>query len=189
MEERTKAKTLSDIAPNTVFEGVEHKNVQTANGPAVVMTVIETVTRNGKKKRCQFEIMMSDRFNVECCLKLPCVVFYAGKKQIKGGNTCHDLRFIKPDDKILFLESDEDDEEPEPLPRKKKSEEPEQQMDEEPNILDRAMALLNDPSTITPSFVACEGCELNGMECYGFCETCGGHQPYDGSQCDCRTKM
>lgn len=194
LDERTKTKTLTDIAPNTILEGIEHKNIQTSNGPAIVMTVIDTVTKKGKKKRVQFEVMISDRFNTECCRNLPCVLFYVGKKQTKGGNSCHDLRFIKADDKILFHESDDEEKEPEPqpLPHKKRAnyQQTEQQsIQQEPNILDRAMAFLNDKTLAEPSFQPCDVCLINGMECYGHCDSCGGHQPYDGSQCDCRTKM
>lgn len=107
--------------------------------------------------------MISKRFEAQCAVKVPCVVYYVGKKQTKSEQQCFDVRFIRHDDRTVFHDSDEETE---------------------------VDSFSSDALTaLTPSVVSgqCAYCIADGTaySCFGFCSLCGNHQPKNGSQCRC----
>jgi hypothetical protein len=116
--------------------------------------------------------MIPGRFEEECT-KIPCLVYYAGKKQTKGGNECHDLKFIKADDKDVFHDSDDNLE-----------------IEMENTSLDDGYVVPDEPTSLSmgasqASIRVCSSCIIDGLICPGFCPICGDHQPSNGSQCRC----
>lgn len=162
---------LSDLAANSVIEVLGWKKVDTAVGEAIVLTIIETEKQQtGETTRKQKNLMIPERFEGEMG-KIPCVAVYGGKKEIKGGKTCHDLRFVKPSDKELFRDDD-----PGEKPGKPRVKQPPPDPEADDMFEDTQSAWQPIP---------CQGCQVTGSMCCGFCPSCGRHQPPDGSQCPC----
>ena len=176
-EDRLRARTLQDIEPGTVLEVFSFKETKTSVGEAVVLSVTETVSGPKGMERDQYSLMIAGRFKEECEAKVPCVALYTGMKETKGGQMCHDLKFVKCDDKEVFRKSDET------LVIPSSDEEDMEEMPPPPPLRKEA------PSSIPiPKKVDCRMCAIDGMDCIGECEDCGVHLPLNGSQCRCRIK-
>jgi hypothetical protein len=154
--------TLNDIDPGTVLEGMFAKKTKTSVGDAMTIAVVDT--KNGK--RIPMDLMVPERFETQCQEKLPCLLYYDGKKQTKKGKDAHDLRFIPIFDPRMFHESDEEEED-----------------EDEKTEKDSAHPTTPVEKEVSPA-KSCETCE-EGRFCTGFCPLCGNHQPFNGSQCRC----
>ena len=172
VDERLRSKTLNDIAPAIVLEANSWKKSTTSNGPVVILSVIETVTGLKGEQRNPFNLMIPGRFEEECA-KIPCLLYYTGKKQIKGGKECHDLKFIKVDDKDVFHDSDDSLE-----------------VEMGNTSLDDTYVVPNELTSLSiaasnSSIKVCSSCMIDGLSCPGFCPICGDHLPSNGSGCQC----
>lgn len=65
--------------------------MQTTHGLAPTVK-FETKSEDGAKE--SGTLILPNRLLAQCQTKLPCVAYYAGKKQLKGGKSCHDIHFI-----------------------------------------------------------------------------------------------
>ena len=168
--------TLNDIKPGTVLEGMVAKKVTTSVGDAMTIAVVET--RNGK--RIPMDLMVPERFESLCEEKLPCLLYYDGKKDSKKGNPAHDLRFIPIEDPRMFHDSDEECD----------FENGDDAMDEEQkdpakNNLEKSDNVNASQSKEVSAQKQCDTCKDEGQFCTGFCPLCENHQPFNGSQCRC----
>ena len=104
LDERSRVKTLNDVAPKTVLEVLSWTTVSTVNGDAILLEITET----RENREVTWQLMIPDRFRPQCETKVPCVIYYDGKKPMKGGKEAHDLRFFETDDKDIFHDSDDE---------------------------------------------------------------------------------
>ena len=175
-EDRLRARTLSDITPGTVLEATSWRKTTTQIGDAIMLTVVESQRGEGRN---QFNLMIAARFEEECA-KIPCVLLYVGMKDTKGGMKCHDLKFVKADDKEVFRKTDDeiiipsDDEDDEYIPPARK----------DLAAIKRGENALSGKGGVDD----CEVCAVDGLDCIGNCEECGVHLPINGSQCRCRLR-
>jgi hypothetical protein len=168
IEDRLKCKTLNDIAKDSVLEAVSWKKSATSKGEAILISVIETIYIQNKEQRETTTIMIPLRFETDC-EKVPCLLYYAGKKPSKKGQDYHDLKFIKPDDKDVFHTCDND-----------------LDMDKTNSIQSPTPPPPPPPTPATPALnIYCLVCDNEGLVCPGFCGKCGEHLPKDGLRCRC----
>jgi hypothetical protein len=168
-------KTLNDFSAGTIFQADGYKKVKTKIGMACLVDVKHEQfnTKTGRVSKSQFPLMIAERFGDDCENKLPCLLYYAGKKNIDGGKTCHQLTFIDPNDKVLNGEDEEVKQRP-TFGGDDDDDDADDDDDEQLEIVDHRS-------------IPCESCIQNGRTatCYGHCTSCGGHQPRNGSQCRC----
>ena len=151
-----------------MLEAISWKKTPTSKGDAILLSVIETTTFQKKEQRVTSTVMIPIRFEPQC-ERIPCLLYYAGKRQSKKGQDYHDLKFIRADDKEVFHNSDDG------LDLNK----------------DKASSIQSPPPPPppTPSTSAnniyCTLCDSEGLVCSGFCANCGEHQPKDGLHCSC----
>ena len=93
--------TLNDIEPGTILEVESFKMLTTSIG--VTPCVKYAATLDGR--RVKGRLIIPERFTSVCNDRIPCLVYYGGKKSIKGGKLCHHLQFISDDEG----ESDDND--------------------------------------------------------------------------------
>lgn len=167
--ERSGILTLNDIQPGTVLEGMFAKKTKTSVGDAMTIAVVET--KNGK--RIPLDLMVPERFEPQCQEKLPCLLYYDGKKETKKGKPAHDLRFIPIEDPRMFHDSDEETD----------SEEETNDEPKEGYQTDTQTGASDDKEVSVQK--RCDTCQDEGRFCTGFCPLCGNHQPFNGSQCRC----
>jgi hypothetical protein len=101
-DELFKFKTLTDFPAGSAFVASTFKMTDTKNGEACLVEVQYTLP-NGKKTNAT--LMVAERFKEQCETKLPCLLYYGGKKDIGSGKQCHQLSFVDPGSELL----DEDD--------------------------------------------------------------------------------
>lgn len=198
LQARLRPRGLADVTPNTVLEALSFKKTETQVGPVFLIDVIETVTNDeGRTRRMTSKLMIPERFEGEVS-KIPCVLYYIGKKPIKGGKQCHDLRFISHDDADVLHDGDDDESDNEVVEKSTKrkpanvinSDESDVDTAQKPKRKRRAEPSKATPVEISPNSagdlaVPCNQCRVDGLICYGYCAICSCHQPYDGSQCRC----
>lgn len=134
------------------------------------MSAVETIKGPKGPERNPFTLLISGRFEEECAAKVPCVVYYAGKKDTKKGQQCHDLKFVKADDKDVFRKEDED------------------LFDVSDDSDDEVISVRKVGKLGKEVESKCPLCTPEGMECIGQCEFCECHLPLNGSQCRCKVK-
>ena len=96
-------KNLTEIPAGTVMEVLAYRIAETKNGEVVVATV---VLPEHEETRGETTLVIPGRFAEECKMKVPCLMYYAGKKQLEGGKQCHNATLIKVGDGTVFHASD-----------------------------------------------------------------------------------
>jgi len=106
IKERVAQKNLSDIPPKTVMEVLAFRPLATKNGQAIILTVI---LPEHESSRGETQLLVPGRFLEECQEKVPCLMYYDGKKDLDGGKQCHDAKLIRIDDGTVFHDSDDEE--------------------------------------------------------------------------------
>lgn len=86
--------TLSNIEPGSILELVEFEEVSNKIGDTVVVRYHNT--KGGKRERAN--LLLPERMKDEAKEKIPCLLYYGGKKKIAGGKDFHITRFIRLDE-------------------------------------------------------------------------------------------
>jgi hypothetical protein len=158
---------LNDVDAGTVLEGLTAKEYSTCNGLAMVISVVEVK----RGQRLEYDLMIPERFKTLCEEKLPCLLYYDGKKPMKNGKEAHDLRFIPIDDPKMFHESDDEFDEEDKV--------------KEIEVTEQSKGTQTDEVSDQEPHEPCDSCVQEGRICPGFCTFCSNHQPLNGAQCRC----
>jgi len=170
---------LGDFNGGTVFEVTSSRPINTSNGECLLVdfsTESDEGTVTGK-------LIIPDRIRKEIEGKTPLILYYDGKKMGKKNQQFHDLTVINLDcDRVVKT------------PVKSKT------LGKElvSSILssnDNARATFSDnedndyeddDAAWKPPICSKNApCKQNNNTCYGWCNLCRSHQPFDGSQCVC----
>jgi hypothetical protein len=97
---------LNDFPAKSTFVASAFKMTNTKVGLACLVEV-EYGLVNGKKANAT--LMVAERFKEQREMKLPCLLYYGGKKDIGGGKQCHHLPFVDPKSELLDEDSSDTD--------------------------------------------------------------------------------
>ena len=101
------SKTLNDFEAGMILEAESWERRTTRLGEAPFVMCAWTLD-DGERKRGK--VILPTRLMSECEEKIPCVLYYEGKKILSGGKSCHALRFVNDSD--IGLEDTEDNDSP-----------------------------------------------------------------------------
>jgi len=161
-EQYDKLFKLSEFEEGTVLEVSFAKRIKTKNGEAML---VHFATRIGREE-VEGKLIIPDRFGKEIEGKTPLILYYGGMKKNSQNVDYHDL---------MVIELPEGSKKKGKLPATKPK----------PSTSDNAVGSFSDAETIVLECAFDSDCQKPPNSCYGFCEGCGRHQPYNGSQCRC----
>ena len=88
-------KTLNDFEAGMILEAESWERRTTRLGEALFVKCTWT-SDSGERKHSK--VMLPTRLTRECEEKIPCALYYEGKKILSGGKSCHALRFVNDSD-------------------------------------------------------------------------------------------